>query len=134
MTGGRGVGVAIRLRARSPAPKQALRVEALLESVRPVNPGSVTVSEGGPVVGFAPDKQAAGCLLNVITVGAMVLVFQTLTHDVVTYEVSQCLETENELAVSCLRNAVREQAIAQCPAKALWGSENEVPPCRVVRR
>ena len=95
-----GVGVAVgrgcrrrcRRRGRSRASQgKALGVEALDEAVGTVDPGAVAVGEGGPVVGLAPDQQAAGGLLEAVAVVAVVLVLQALTDNLVADEIAERL-------------------------------------------
>ena len=59
----------------------------------------VAVGEGGVVVGLAPDQEAAGRLLRTVSIGAEVLVLQTLAHYPVADNVAQVLKTEDEFAV-----------------------------------
>ena len=89
-------------------PREALRVEALDESVGAVNLGAVAVGEGGPVVGFAPDEQAAGGMLLAVTVGGVALIFQAFADYVVADEIAEGLEAEDELAL-CRRHGGRHE-------------------------
>ena len=80
-------------------PKKPLCIQALLESIRTVDPCAVAVGKGGPVVGLTPDEKSARGLLDAIACSVVVLGFKTLAYDVVADEVEQRLEAEYELAI-----------------------------------
>ena len=62
------------------SPVELLGVEAGLQAVWPVDPGAIAVGEGSPVIGLAPHQQAAGGLLESVTVLRIeTLVFQAVS-------------------------------------------------------
>ena len=69
-------------------PFKPLGVQALLETVRPIDPRAVAVGKSRPVVGLSPDEEASRGLLHAIANGIVVLVFQALADDVVTDKVT----------------------------------------------
>src|SRR5688572_11239228 len=79
-------------------PGKALVVRPGLQAEGAIDPGGAAISEGGPVVGLAPDQQSAGGPLETVAIfRIVVLVLEAGANDV-RNQVMERLETQHELA------------------------------------